>query len=421
MLSVMTDGSSREDCASMLDEICRTGAQRMLEVALEEEVAEYVERHLDELDEAGHRFVVRNGHGEPRTVTTVAGSFEVSVPRVHDRRVDPDSGERLRFKSSILPPWCRRSPKVTEVLPLLYLHGLSTKDFTPALAEFFGADVGLSPSVVTRLAKSFEADHEAFMSRGLSEVDYVYVWVDGVHFSIRLEDARLCALVIVGVRTDGRKELVAICDGYRESSDSWSALLHDLRRRGMRAPVLACGDGALGFWKALREVFPETKEQRDWVHKGFNVLAALPASHQPLAKKMLAEIRDAEDRDHARHAAKAFIAEFEGRWPKAADKIRDDLDELLCFYDFPLEHWVHLKTTNPIESTFSPVRARTRVTKGAGSRTAGLAMAFKLIEAASERWRSVNSPHLVALVRAGAKFRKGVLVERDPLVQEVAA
>jgi putative transposase len=421
MLSVMTDGSSREDCASMLDEICRTGAQRMLEVALEEEVAEYVERHLDELDEAGHRFVVRNGHAEPRTVTTVAGSFEVSAPRVHDRRVDPDSGERLRFKSSILPPWCRRSPKVTEVLPLLYLHGLSTKDFTPALAEFFGADVGLSASVVTRLAKSFEADHEAFMSCDLSEVDYVYVWVDGVHFSIRLEDARLCALVIVGVRTDGRKELVAICDGYRESSDSWSALLHDLRRRGMRAPVLAVGDGALGFWKALREVFPETKEQRDWVHKGFNVLAALPGSHQPLAKKMLAEIRDAEDRDHARHAAKAFIAEFEGRWPKAADKIRDDLDELLCFYDFPLEHWVHLKTTNPIESTFSPVRARTRVTKGAGSRSAGLAMAFKLIEAASERWRSVNSPHLVALVRAGAKFRKGVLVERDPLVQEVAA
>ena len=421
MLSVMTDGASREDCASMLDEICRNGARRMLEVALEEEVAEYVDQHAGELDGSGHRLVVRNGHAEPRRVTTVAGTFEVEAPRVNDRRVDPATGERLRFKSSLLPPWCRRSPKVTEVLPLLYLHGLSTKDFTPALAEFFGETAGLSPSVVTRLAKSFEADHEAFMARDLSEVDYVYIWVDGVHFSIRLEDARLCALVIVGVRQDGKKELVAISDGYRESSDSWSALLHDLHRRGMRAPVLAIGDGALGFWKALREVFPETREQRDWVHKVANVLAALPASHQPLAKKMLAEIRDSEDQDHARHAAKDFIGEFKARWPKASAKIEDDLDQLLTFYDFPLEHWVHLKTSNPIESTFSTVRARTRVTKGAGSRTAGLAMAFKLIEAASDHWRSVNGAHLVALVRAGAKFKKGVLIERETEIQEAAA
>ena len=421
MLSVMTDGASREDCASMLDEICRNGARRMLEVALEEEVAEYVDQHAGELDGSGHRLVVRNGHAEPRRVTTVAGTFEVEAPRVNDRRVDPATGERLRVKSSLLPPWCRRSPKVTEVLPLLYLHGLSTKDFTPALAEFFGETAGLSPSVVTRLAKSFEADHEAFMARDLSEVDYVYIWVDGVHFSIRLEDARLCALVIVGVRQDGKKELVAISDGYRESGASWSALLHDLHRRGMRAPVLAIGDGALGFWKALREVFPETREQRDWVHKVANVLAALPASHQPLAKKMLAEIRDSEDQDHARHAAKDFIGEFKARWPKASAKIEDDLDQLLTFYDFPLEHWVHLKTSNPIESTFSTVRARTRVTKGAGSRTAGLAMAFKLIEAASDHWRSVNGAHLVALVRAGAKFKKGVLIERETEIQEAAA
>ena len=259
MLSVMTDGASRENCASMLDEICRNGARRMLEVALEEEVAEYVDQHAGELDESDHRLVVRNGHAEARTVTTVAGTFEVSAPRVNDRRVDPATGERLRFKSSLLPPWCRRSPKVTEVLPLLYLHGLSTSDFTPALAEFFGAEAGLSPSVVTLLAKSFEAEHETFMARDLSEVDYVYIWVDGVHFSIRLEDARLCALVIVGVRQDGKKELVAIADGYRESSDSWSALLHDLRRRGMPAPVLAIGDDALGFWKALRECSPRRR------------------------------------------------------------------------------------------------------------------------------------------------------------------
>lgn len=276
----------------------------------------------------------------------------------------------------------------------------------------------MSASVVTRLAKSFEEDLAVFQGRNLSEVDYVYIWVDGIHFNVRLEDARLCTLVIVGVRADGRKELVAIADGYRESSDSWSALLHDCRRRGIRAPVLAVGDGALGFWKAVREVFPETREQRDWVHKAANVLTALPASMHPLAKKMLAEIRDAEDKDHALAAAKSFEAEFRSRFPKAADKIRDDLERLVCFYDFPAEHWVHLKTSNPIESTFAPVRARTKVTKGAGSRAAGLAMAFKLIEAAQFRWRSVNGPHLVALVRAGATFRKGVLVER---IEEVAA
>jgi putative transposase len=223
----------------------------------------------------------------------------------------------------------------------------------------------------------------------------------------------------VGVRADGRKELVALADGYRESSDSWSALLHDCHRP-MRAPMLAIGDGALGFWKALGEVFPDTKEQRDWVHKVMNVLSALPASVQLLAK-MLSEIRDAEDKDHARHGARAFIGEFKARWQKPTDKIEDDLDQLLAFYDFPLEHWVHLKTSNPIESTFATVRARTRVTKGPGSRKAGLAMAFKLIEAAQDHWRSVNGVHLVALVRAGAKFKKGVLIERETKVQEAAA
>ena len=418
MLNLLSDGSADEDTRSMLDEICRHGAARMLAVALEAEVADYIARHTDDVDEDGHRLAVRNGHAKARQVTTVSGTIEVRAPRVDDRGTDLKTGERRRFISAILPPWCRRSPKVAEVLPLLYLHGLSTKDFLPALEEFFGASAGLSASVVTRLAKAFEEDLATFMKRDLSGVDYVYVWVDGVHFNIRLEDARLCALVMVGVRADGTKELIGIADGYRESSDSWSALLHDCHRRGMRAPVLAVGDGALGFWKALREVFPETKQQRDWVHKAMNVLSALPASMQPLARKMLAEIRDAEDKDHARRAAKVFEAEFGTRFPKAADKITGDLTELLAFYDFPREHWVHLKTSNPIESTFSPVRARTKVTKGAGSRAAGLAMAFKLIEAAQSHWRSVNGSHLVALVRAGATFKKGVLVERD---QEVAA
>ena len=238
---------------------------------------------------------------------------------------------------------------------------------------------------------------------------------------MRLEEDRLCCLVIVGVRTDGTKELVALADGYRESTDSWADLLRDLKRRGMRAPVLAVGDGPLGFWGALREVFPETRGQRCWVHKVANVLSALPKSAQPTARKMLAEIRDAEDRDHATRAADAFAREFGAKWPKAVAKIVDDLEPLLAFYDFPAEHWIHLKTTNPIESTFATVRLRTRVTKGPGSRAAGLAMAFKLLEAAQDRWRAVNGPHLVALVRAGARFEKGVIVEREPKDQEAAA
>jgi transposase-like protein len=249
----------------------------------------------------------------------------------------------------------------------------------------------------------------------------VYVWADGIHFNVRLEEARLCALVIVGVRLDGTKELVAIADGYRESTDSWADLLRDLRRRGMPAPVVAVGDGALGFWAAVRDVWPDTREARCWVHKVANVLDALPKSVQPTAKKMLAEIRDAQDRAHAVTAINVFTHEFGAKWPKAVAKIVNDAEQLLTFFDFPAEHWTHLKTTNPIESTFATVRLRTKVTKGPGSRAAGLAMAFKLIEAAQDRWRKVNAPELVALVRAGATFREGVLIENQGADQEAAA
>jgi putative transposase len=421
MLSVVTEEPAGEELAVTLDEICREGARRMLAAALELEADEYIAALEDQLDELGRRLVVRNGHARPRTITTAAGAIEIQAPRVNDRRVDADTGERAQFKSAIVPPWCRKSPKVSEVLPLLYLHGLSTGDFVPALTEFFGSATGLSPSVITRLTTQWQAEHRAFMNRSLADRDYVYCWVDGVHFNVRLEEDRLCCLVIVGVRLDGTKELVAIKDGYRESSDSWADLLRDLKRRGMRAPVVAVGDGALGFWAALRDVWPETREQRDWVHKTANILDVLPKSAQPTAKKMLAEVRDAEDRDHAVAAAKAFDSEFRKKWPKAADKLADDLDRLLTFYDFPAEHWIHLKTSNPIESTFSTVRLRTKVTKGPGSRAAGLAMAFKLIEAAQDRWRSVNGPHLVALVRAGAVFHKGVLIENKSTEDQVAA
>ncbi|MGH2576478.1 MAG: IS256 family transposase [Actinomycetota bacterium] len=419
MLRIAADAEARAELALDLDEICRRGAERMLAMALEVEVEERLERLRRHRDERGHALVVRNGHARPRQVMTSSGAIEVTAPRVDDRRMDPQTGERMRFASVILPAYARRSPKVIEVLPLLYLHGLSTKDFVPALSEFFGSSSGLSAAAITRLSTSWSAEHEAFMGRDLSEVDYVYVWVDGIHFSVRLgEDDRLCVLVMVGVRTDGTKELVAICDGYRESTESWSELLRDLKRRGMAAPVLAVGDGALGFWAAARDVFPATRHQRDWVHKAANVLDALPASVQAQARRALREISEAEDRSYAEAALETFVTDY-ARWPKAVAKLTKDREALLAFYDFPAEHWIHLRTSNPIESTFSCVRARTNVTKGSGSRAAGLAMCFKLIEAAEGRWRRVNAPELVALVRAGAKFVNGRLIERTD--QEDAA
>jgi len=289
---------------------------------------------------------------------------------------------------------------------------MSSKDFAPALEEFFGTAAGLSASVVTRLTSQWQEEAERFSRRSLADRDYVYVWADGVHFNVRLDEHRLCALVIVGVRADGTKELVSITDGIRESTESWADVLRDLRRRQMVAPVVAVGDGALGFWAALAEVFPETRAQRCWVHKAANVLNALPKSAQPAARRAIAEIRDAEDREHALVAIKFFERDYGAKWPKAVAKIVDDAEVLLTFFDFPAEHWIHLKTSNPIESTFATVRLRTKVTKGPGSKAAGLAMAFKLIEAAQDRWRAVNAPHLVALVRSGVKFDKGVMVER---------
>ena len=384
----------------------------MLAEALQAEVDDYIARHVDERDEHGRRLVVRNGTHQAREVLTSAGAVKVVAPRVNDRRVDPDTGERVRFSSAILPPWCRKTPKITEVLPLLYLHGLSSGDFVPALGQFLGSTAGLSGPVITKLTETWKAEQRAFAARDLSRVDYVYVWADGIHVNIRLEEHRLCLLVLIGVRADGRKELIALSDGYRESGESWADLLRDCARRGMRAPVLAVGDGALGFWGALREVFPQTREQRCWFHKIANVLAALPKSAHPGAKKALAEIWNAEDKDHARAAVRSFETAYGAKFPKAVAKITDDLDELLAVYDYPGEHWIHLRTTNPIESTFATVRHRTKITRGPGSRAAGLAMAFKLIEAAQDRWRAVNSPHLVALVRAGATFVNGQLVER---------
>jgi transposase-like protein len=377
VLSIVVEEQDRPGLELDLDALVREGARQMLVTALKAEVDAYVAAHAEERDEQGHALVVRNGVAQPRKVTTAAGELEIEAPRVNDRR------EGSRFTSKILPPWARRSPKVTEVLPVLDLR----VEWTRELAEF--------------------------NRRDLSQVDYVYLWADGVHFNIRLEEERLCCLVLVGVRADGRKELVAVGDGYRESEESWSEVLRDLKRRGMRAPVLAIGDGALGFWGAIREVFPEAKEQRCWVHKIANALDALPKSLQPKAKAALHEIMNAENRQAAEVAMDRFQETYGAKYPKATEKLLKDREVLLAHFEYPAEHWLHLRTTNAIESTFATVRLRTKKTKGAGSRSAGLAMAYKLLEAAQARWRCVNAPHLVALVRAGATFVDGVKVERE--------
>ncbi|HYY00726.1 MAG TPA: IS256 family transposase [Mycobacterium sp.] len=416
MLKVVHDADASNENgtagASLLDEIVRDGARAMLAAALQAEVAAYIDAHVGELDANGYRLVVRNGYHGEREVLTAAGAVLVRAPRVNDRRIDAETGEHRRFSSAILPAWARKSPQVAEVLPLLYLHGLSSSDFGPALEQFLGSAAGLSAATITRLTAQWQDDAEVFNKRSLTDIDYVYVWVDGIHLKVRLAQDKVCLLVMIGVRADGTKELVALGDGFRESSESWADLLRSCRRRGMAAPVLAVGDGALGFWKAMREVFPDTREQRCWFHVGSNVLAALPKSAHPGAKSALAEIYNAEDKDHALKAVKAFEADYGAKWPKAVAKITEHIDVLLSFYDYPAEHWIHLRTTNPIESTFATVRLRQRVTKGPGSRAAGVAMAFKLIESAQARWRAVNAPHLVALVRAGARFEQGKLVER---------
>ena len=379
MLTVVHDAqeaNGSEAGRSLLDEIVRDGARQMLAAALQAEVAAYVATFTDQLDENGHRLVVRNGYHQPREVLTAAGAVAVKAPRVNDRRVDPDTGDRQRFSSAILPAWARKSPQMSEVLPLLYLHGLSTSDFGPALEQFLGSGAGLSATTITRLTSQWQEEARTFAARDLSATDYVYLWVDGIHLKVRLDQEKLCLLVMLGVRADGRKELVAITDGYRESTESWADLLRDCKRRGMTAPVLAVGDGALGFWKAVREVFPATKEQRCWFHKQANVLAALPKSAHPAALAAIKDIYNAEDIDKAQIAVKAFEVDFGAKYPKAVSKITDDLDTLLEFYKYPAEHWIHLRTTNPIESTFATVRLRTKVTKGPGSRAAGLAMAY---------------------------------------------
>jgi len=397
-----------------LDDLAREGALRMIAAALEAEVDEYVASFVEERDEDGKRLVVRNGKARERKLTVGSGTLPIQAPRVNDKRID-EQGERRRFSSKILPAYARRSPKVTEVLPILYLHGLSTGDFGPALRDLLGEDAsGLSSSSIQRLTEQWQAEHAAFRQRELRFHRYAYLFVDGVNVAVRLgEDPKLCLLVVIGVREDGEKELLAVEDGYRESEDSWAAVFRDLRDRGMNEPRLVTGDGALGAWAALRSAFPGTREQRCWVHKTANVLDAVPKRLQPRAKSLLHEMAEAPTRADACKALERFRAEFDAKYPKAVAKLDKDWDALTAFYSFPAEHWRHLRTTNPIESSFATVKLRTKVTKGAGSKKAALAMAYKLLDAAQERWRRCNGHELVGDVLDGAKFKDGIKVTDD--------
>jgi putative transposase len=405
----------RDEIAVTLDDLAREGARRMIAAALKAEADEYVASLLDEVDEHGKRLVVRNGHARERRVTIGSGTVAIRAPRVNDKRVDEQTGERQRFSSKILPAYARRSPKVNDVLPVLYLRGLSTGDFRPALEQLLGEDAaGLSPSTISRLCKDWEAEHERFRTRSLRFHQYAYLFVDGVHVSVRLgEDDRLCLLVVIGVREDGVKELLAVEDGYRESTESWASVMRGLRDRGLNDPKLVVGDGALGTWAALRDVFPGARRQACWVHAIANVLDALPKRLQRDAKKLLHEMMEAPSRSAAHLALERFREAFEAKYPKAVAKLDRDWQHLTAFYHFPAEHWRHLRTSNAIESSFATVKLRTRVTKGAGSKKAALAMAYKLLDAAQERWRRFNGHELVADVLAGATFKDGIRVTDD--------
>jgi putative transposase len=413
----MEQGTAKAECLSIrprdvLTDILRQGAQEMLATAIENEVAEYIERHAAVRDNQGHRLVVRNGRLPAREIQTGLGLVEVQQPRVKDRRID-EQGERMRFSSAILPPYLRRTKSLDELIPWLYLRGISTGDFTEALGALLGPQAkGLSATNIVRLKESWQQEWKDWSKQSLAEKVYVYLWADGIYFNIRLEEPdnnRQCILVLMGATADGRKELIAITDGYRESADSWRELLLDVKQRGLTtSPKAATGDGALGFWAALREIYPQTREQHCWVHKTANILDKMPKSLHEKAKAMLQEIWMAPGREKALKAFDLFVQTFEAKYAKAVECLVKDRELLLTFYDFPAEHWIHLRTTNPIESTFATVRLRTVRTKGSGSRTACLTMVFKLAQCAEKHWRRLNGQELLPEVIRGVKFVDGL-------------
>jgi len=411
--SVEKQGSP-EEVRITLDEVIHNGAVEMLKKALAVEIAGYLERHETDRDKQGYAMVTRNGYGKERRVTTGAGELKIRAPRVNDRRLDED-GNRQRFKSSLLPPFLRRTKNMDELFPVLYLKGISTGDFEEALEALLGKEViGLSASNITRLKRVWEDEYQKWHKQDLSEKHYVYIWVDGIYFNVRLDSERQCILVMMGATANGKKELIAVEDGYRESKESWQTLLRDLKTRGLSVPPsIATGDGALGFWAAVREEWPNIDEQRCWKHKTANVLDKMPKSIQSRAKSMIHDIYLAETKVSADKAFDAFINEFEIKYKGAVSCLKKDRDALLTFYDYPAQHWIHLRTTNPIESTFATVRLRTKKTKGCGSRIATLTMVFKLVQSAQKRWQRLRSKNLIIKVLEGIKFEDGIIVKED--------
>ena len=408
MLNLVTaSNQERQELVLTLDDIAREGARRMLVEALKLEVAEYVLRHTKERDDNGHALVVRNGKSQSRKITLGSGTIEVESPRVNDRRLNE------KFISKILPPYVRRSPKIENLIPLLYLKGLSTNDFRSALKELLGDGAkGLSPANIVALKKCWEKDFEQWKNRKLTD-EYVYIWADGVNVSVRLgEDKKLCLLVIIGVSSQGDKHLLAVSAGYRESKDSWKAVLDDLRERGLKTPLLAIGDGTLGFWAAIREAdgFKKTLEQRCWVHKIANVLDKLPKRIQPRAKGLLHEMMRSQTKADAEKVRDKFVHEFHAKQPKAVECLTKDWQELTAFFCFPAMHWQHIRSTNAIESSFATVRLRTNVTKGAGSAKAAETMAFKLLEDAQNTWRKVRGYEEIKNLLMGVEYKNGVML-----------
>jgi putative transposase len=399
-----------------LTEVLREGARTLLAQAIEAEVAEFLAGHAEKRDAAGRARLVRNGHLPERTVQTGIGAVTVKAPRVRDR-----SGE-LRFSSSILPPYLRRTKTIEELLPWLYLKGISTGGFGEALATLLGRDApGLSAGTISRLKAVWQDEHAQWEKRSLAHKRYVYLWVDGIHFGVRMEEANQCLLVVMGATAEGKKELVALTDGFRESTQSWKDLLLDMKRRGLQYdPQLAIGDGALGFWKALPQVFGSTREQRCWVHKTANVLNKLPKHLQPKAKSDLHQIWMAATRDDAQRAFATFVETYEPKYPKAAECLVKDQGAMLTFYDFPAAHWIHLRTTNPIESTFATVRLRTVKSRGCGSRASILSTVFKLAQSAEQRWQKLRGADMITKVISGVQFRNGVEVQKKDR-QKIAA
>ncbi len=391
-----------------LDEIIRNGAQQILAAAIENEVQEYLDRYKNHRDEQGHRLAVRNGSMPERTILSSSGPITIRQPRVDDRKLRQEHGVE-GFTSEILPKYLRRTPSLNNLIPALYLKGISTQDFPAALSAILGDKVkGLSANTVVRLKEEWESEYKQWARRDLSGKHYVYIWADGVYFNVRLKGVNPCILVIIGADEYGRKELLAVKEGFRESELSWKELLLELKDQGLEmGPKLAIADGALGFWKALPQVYPESREQRCWVHKTANILDKLPKSAQTNAKSLIHEMYMAETKENALIAYHRFIKIYEDKYPKVVNCLVKDYDQLFTFYDFPDSHWQHIRTTNPIESTFATVRLRTRRTKGCGSSQATLTMVFKLAKEAEKRWRRLRGYKWIPFVIKGEKFVNG--------------